>query len=32
MTVLVVDASVAIAWCFPDQRTRYAKAVLEAVS
>jgi predicted nucleic acid-binding protein len=26
---LVVDASVALAWCFPDERNAYAQAVLE---
>jgi predicted nucleic acid-binding protein len=32
MTALVLDASVAIAWCFPAQKDAYCKAVLTAVS
>jgi predicted nucleic acid-binding protein len=29
---VVIDASVASAWCFPDEQTDYTKAVLQAVS
>ena len=32
MAALVVDASIAAAWCFPDERTDYANGVLLAVS
>jgi predicted nucleic acid-binding protein len=32
MADLVIDASLASAWCFPDERTTYANAVLQAVS
>lgn len=32
MADLVVDASLASAWCFPDERTEYANEVLWAVS
>ena len=32
MADLVIDASVASAWCFPDERREYANAVLGAVS
>ena len=32
MTALVLDASVTICWCFPDQRTDYSKAVLSSVT
>jgi len=32
MADLVIDASLASAWCFPDERTAYANGVLEAVS
>ena len=32
MAALVIDSSVAAAWCFPDERTEYANAVLRAVS
>jgi len=28
---MVVDASVALAWCFPDESSLYAEAVLEAL-
>jgi predicted nucleic acid-binding protein len=30
--VVVIDASVASAWCFPDERTNYTQAVFQAVS
>lgn len=32
MAGLVIDASVASAWCFPDERTGYSNAVLQAMS
>ena len=32
MTVLVLDASVAVSWCFPAQRTDYSIQVLREVS
>jgi predicted nucleic acid-binding protein len=32
MAALVVDASLASAWCFPDERTGYTNGVLLAVS
>lgn len=32
ITTFVVDASLAASWCFPDERTTYTEAVLEAVS
>jgi hypothetical protein len=32
MPVLVIDASLAAAWCFPDERTEYADGVLQAIS
>src|SRR5437016_4832534 len=32
MAVLVIDSSVAAAWCFPDEQTPYTKAVLKAVA
>ena len=32
MADLVVDASIASAWCFPDEQTEYTNKVLEAVS
>ncbi len=32
MADLVVDASVASAWCFPDERSDYTNGVLQAVS
>ena len=31
MTGIVVDASVALAWCFPDEASEYADGVLEAL-
>jgi predicted nucleic acid-binding protein len=32
MSSLIVDASVASAWCFPDEQTDYTNGVLRAVS
>jgi predicted nucleic acid-binding protein len=32
MAAVVIDASVASAWCFPDERTDYTQAVFQAVS
>lgn len=32
MAVLVIDSSLAAAWCFPDERTDYTNAVLRAIS
>ena len=32
MPALVIDSSLAAAWCFPDERTDYTNAVLRAVS
>jgi predicted nucleic acid-binding protein len=32
MPSLVIDSSLAAAWCFPDERTDYTNAVLRAVS
>jgi predicted nucleic acid-binding protein len=32
MADLVIDASLASAWCFPDEQTEYTNAVLQAVS
>ena len=32
MAALVVDSSLAAAWCFPDERIDYANAVLTAIS
>src|ERR1700722_6907659 len=32
MAYLVIDASIAAAWCFPDERIGYANAVLRALS
>ncbi len=29
---LVIDSSVAIAWCFPDERDTYSQSVLEALA
>lgn len=31
MASLVLDSSIAAAWCFPDEETPYTKAVLQAV-
>ena len=31
MTAFVIDASVASAWCFPDERTAYTDGVFQAV-
>jgi predicted nucleic acid-binding protein len=32
LTGIVVDASVALAWCFPDEASEYADAVLKALA
>src|SRR5580692_44870 len=32
MPAMVIDASLAAAWCFPDERTDYTNAVLQAIS
>jgi predicted nucleic acid-binding protein len=32
MAAVVIDASIASAWCFPDEQTDYTKAVFDAVS
>jgi len=32
MPALVIDSSVAAAWCFPDERTDYSNGVLRAIS
>ena len=32
MPRLVIDASLAAAWCFPDEQTDYANGVLQAIS
>ena len=32
MADLVIDASLASAWCFPDEQTEYTNGVLQAVS
>jgi len=32
MVAVVIDASIASAWCFPDEQTDYTKAVFLAVS
>ncbi len=32
MTAIVVDASVALAWCFPDEASEYANAVLTGLA
>jgi predicted nucleic acid-binding protein len=32
MAALVIDSSLAAAWCFPDERTDYTNAVLRAIS
>src|SRR5712671_3316400 len=32
MAAVVIDASIASAWCFPDEQTDYTRAVLLAVS
>ena len=31
MTAIVIDASVALAWCFPDEASEYADGVLVAL-
>src|SRR3954462_15488882 len=32
MATLVIDSSIAAAWCFPDEQTSYTEAVLRAVA
>jgi predicted nucleic acid-binding protein len=32
MAALVVDSSIAAAWCFPDERTNYTNGVLQAIA
>jgi|SRR5579871_2669182 len=32
MAVVVIDSSLAAAWCFPDERTDYTNAVLQTIS
>src|ERR1700733_11701766 len=32
MPALVIDSSLTAAWCFPDERTEYTNAVLQAIS
>ena len=32
MAALVIDSSLAAAWCFPDERTDYTNAILQAIS
>jgi predicted nucleic acid-binding protein len=32
MAAVVIDASIASAWCFPDEQTDYTRAVFQAVS
>jgi predicted nucleic acid-binding protein len=32
MATLVIDSSLAAAWCFPDERTDYTNAVLQTIS
>ena len=32
MAALVIDSSLASAWCFPDERTDYTNAILQAIS
>jgi predicted nucleic acid-binding protein len=32
MAAVVIDASIASAWCFPDEQTDYTKAVFQAIS
>src|SRR5580658_6170091 len=32
MPAMVIDASLSAAWCFPDERTDYTNAVLQAIS
>jgi hypothetical protein len=31
MAAIVIDASIAAAWCFPDERTDFTEAVLDVV-
>jgi len=32
MPAMVVDSSLAASWCFPDERTDYTNAILQAIS
>jgi predicted nucleic acid-binding protein len=32
MPALVIDASLAASWCFPDERTNYTNGILQALS
>jgi predicted nucleic acid-binding protein len=32
MAALVIDSSIAASWCFPDERTDYANAILQVVA
>jgi len=32
MAALVIDSSLAAAWCFPDERSDYTNAILQAIS
>jgi predicted nucleic acid-binding protein len=32
MAALVIDSSLAAAWCFPDERTNYTNAILQTIS
>jgi predicted nucleic acid-binding protein len=32
MAAVVIDASIASAWCFPDEQTDYTRAIFQAVS
>jgi predicted nucleic acid-binding protein len=32
MPALVIDSSLAASWCFPDERTDYTNAILQAIS
>jgi predicted nucleic acid-binding protein len=32
MAAVVIDASIACAWCFPDEQTDYTQAIFQAVS
>jgi len=32
MPALVIDSSLAAAWCFPDERTDYSNAILQTIS
>jgi hypothetical protein len=32
MPALVIDSSLAASWCFPDERTDYTNAIIQAIS